>query len=216
VDQLLLQVVLNPDSVPDVWSEAETVVTIQDFAEIFHTRYAVPITQDINRTLATTPPIRLTYFSSPGSSIFALSIHHALYDGTSLPLIISEVENAFTGSATLLQRVPATDILRYIRSSTSDNSRRFWVDYFTGFKPPVSPFDPSWQKGCPRSSTKSITFKKTLSFMKSVATKQQVTLQALLTCTFGKLIATRLYRSPDVSFGVSPHHTQFVFTTNVP
>ncbi|KAI1815243.1 hypothetical protein GGS20DRAFT_597269 [Poronia punctata] len=74
-----------------------------------------------------------------GSYAFHMKIHHALYDGTSLPLLWSQVDAAYRGSG--LPSRPFNTFIDYlVRSRGSDE---FWKSQFEGLAAPVFPALPS-------------------------------------------------------------------------
>ncbi|KAJ3550989.1 hypothetical protein NMY22_g88 [Coprinellus aureogranulatus] len=201
IDHLMLQVVLRPENTPDLWKEKAWKVRTENFIGEFNKQESYRITQDINHFISTIPPLRMTLYSLPANLVLVLSIHHALYDGVCLPLILSDLESAYLGSP-MLPLASLDNILACISSHDETASKRFWLSYFSGFSKPLSPYGDGWQETTTTSGALTQKFKASLSSVKAVATQQQVTLQALLSHAFAKLIATRLYRSRDVCFGV--------------
>jgi hypothetical protein len=198
----MVQVVLKPSDAAEILSERTWNVDSSSFVTSFKEQLADSLTRDINRSLSSIPPLRLTLFSLPTATVVVLSIHHALYDGSSLPLILSDIESAYFGSD-LLPVASLHDILARIASNDLNAAQRFWTKYFGGFTKAPSPWNDDWQDSSPPSLHMSLAFTAPLSSVKATAVRHQVTLQALLTFAFAKLIAVRLYKSRDVSFGVS-------------
>lgn len=120
-----------------------------------------------------------------------LSIHHALFDGISLPFLMTDVEREY------LKHVPrspaiSSEILDQIACIDWDKARAFWVDYFKGF---------AWshktlRRAAVTPTTRQVTaFKHPLSIVRSLPISQQVTLRELLTCTFASIAANKIYQS---------------------
>ncbi|KAF5380902.1 hypothetical protein D9615_004009 [Tricholomella constricta] len=195
----LVQVVLRPDRVGLPWAEHHTNIgDSREFVRWFLDNQAQGVTRIINTTLSDTPPFRLHAYTSPGRAFLVLSIHHALYDGISLPLLINDAEREYCGSA-LRVVAEASDILDHMASTDLARAREFWVDHFRGF---TWPLDLYRHVGPSRTIYRTSAFRSSLTFLKELAASQQVTLQAVLTCTFAIIAATRIYQSNDVSFGV--------------
>lgn len=160
---------------------------------------APQIARDINRTLSETPGFRLFAFVAVDQLYLVLSIHHALYDGISLPLLFQDVEREYHAT-TLLSLASSFEILDRIASVNLDKARKFWLDHFHGFAWP--------QVSVPYQVSSSLTTRhiarlnSTLTHLKELSASQNVTLQTVLTSAFAVLAATRIYHVNDISFGV--------------
>ncbi|KAF3491609.1 non-ribosomal peptide synthetase [Arthroderma uncinatum] len=64
---------------------------------------------------------------------FVWEIHHALYDGWSLPLILGDVEHAYYQEASP-ELTPLTPFIKYIQELDQISLRRFWTDQFAGLQ----------------------------------------------------------------------------------
>ncbi|EAU88504.2 peptide synthetase [Coprinopsis cinerea okayama7 len=202
VDRSVWQVVFKSFNLPNSWSDRSlSVKTVEEFRARFYSRFAGEITKDINRNLSSIPPFRLAYFRCTGFNVLVLSIHHALYDGTSLPVLLRDVENSYLGLERV-QKASLRAILAEISKHDLALAQQFWRDSFREFEWPR----PAFRQGSNAlaSSVKylSVHFTQKLSVIREVANKKQVTLQALLSFTFAYLIGSRLYDSNDVAFGV--------------
>lgn len=74
------------------------------------------------------PLAKLRYLCDEGRSRLRLWIHHALYDGASLPMIFQQVEAAYAGHHLRLR--PFNSFIAYIQGLDRDESRRFWAIHF--------------------------------------------------------------------------------------
>ncbi|KAF0699279.1 Aste57867_10153 [Aphanomyces stellatus] len=75
--------------------------------------------------------IRLAIISDSSNQRHAvLTVHHALYDGWSLPLITADILNAYHGHPQVL-RPPFRRVVEYIEA-TKDTHREFWTSYLDG------------------------------------------------------------------------------------
>ncbi|KAF9464762.1 peptide synthetase [Collybia nuda] len=195
----LVQVVFHAAVAHPNWEQKETTLAdARDFVQWFLEIKAASIAKVINETLSATPPLRICVYTSSGLTFVTLSIHHALFDGISLPLLMNEIEREYL-EHTPGSPVSSSEILDQIASVDLEKARAFWINYFKGF---------SWPHKSLRLATMSptmryaVAFRSSLLTVKDLASSQKVTIQALLTCTFASLIANKIYGSDDVSFGV--------------
>ncbi|KAF6765264.1 hypothetical protein DFP72DRAFT_840166 [Ephemerocybe angulata] len=166
IDQLMLQIILKFKDTPSIWSEWTRSVESGQFVKAFLDGEAVSITKDINHHLSSIPPLRTTLYSLPSSKVLVLSIHHALYDGVSLPLVLSDTESAYSGT-TMLPVASLQNILGCISSHDFAAAQKFWTTYFAGFLKQISPFKDDWQETSPRSMGLTSKFKAPLSSVKA-------------------------------------------------
>lgn len=204
----LVQAILHVDDVDVPWSENGTDFNDDSFREGFETGDALAIASNINLSLSSTPAFRLSLYTSiDGTNYLVLSIHHALFDGSSLPVLLKDVENEYLQDS----QIPfpkVGELLDRLHTLDFSNAQRFWTEHFAGF---------DWEEmhfKSPSTTVATITsspFVAPLSTWKSKASTCNVTLQTVLTCAYGYLAATRLYDRSDVSFGVCfPSHFQFL------
>jgi amino acid adenylation domain-containing protein len=85
---------------------------------------------------------------SGGKTIFALNIHHAVYDGISLPKMLEAVERVYFGHA-YLANSPFNVFVQHVLSLDRVQAEQFWQDQCKGigstvqFPPiPCDPYDP--------------------------------------------------------------------------
>lgn len=166
----------------------------------FYPLLADQVCRNINENLSEVPPFRITLFRGAASKFIILSIHHALYDGTSLPFLLKDVERSYLG----LERIPVASIpatLASIGDRDMDSAREFWTRHFQDF---VWPQETRLAKShSHKIRYLSIPFQRKLSAIRAIANKSSVTLQALLSFIFGYLISSQIYHTHDVAFGVS-------------
>lgn len=166
------------------------------------------MTKSINENLATIPPLRINTFTCNGLKTLVLSIHHTLYDGTSLPVLLQDVERQYFG----LERVPTASlatILSEIAKQDLGSAQKFWVDTFRDFVWPKPYFDKPSSELSEPAKYLSVPFDLKLSQVKEIANKKQVTLQAFLSFIFAYLAGLHLYRTDDVPFGVSNRYLDY-------
>ncbi|KAK6953945.1 hypothetical protein Daesc_003907 [Daldinia eschscholtzii] len=94
-----------------------------------------------------------TSHDSQDRTYLFLNIHHAIYDGRTLPLIFKEVDAAYHGR-TLLPR-PITPFIRYLQSTPDANN--YWSALMEGFQTPAFPSLPARAHKLSPRSTLSIT-----------------------------------------------------------
>lgn len=72
---------------------------------------------------------------------FVLTIHHALYDGWSMPLVVDRVNRAYRGLTT--QRAEFKAFIKYLNSLNRGSSESYWGNYLqgaSGLQFPVLPY----------------------------------------------------------------------------
>lgn len=123
----LLQVVLRRD-VP--WS---TVNNLDEYASALRTkemRLGQPLVQ-----LAINEP------ADGEAREFSLVIHHALYDGLSLNLLLNQVQQVYTGRRVPYQ--PFNRFIRYISQSNTESCKNYWLKQLAGVSGAAFPPLPS-------------------------------------------------------------------------
>ncbi|KAI0647071.1 hypothetical protein C8Q79DRAFT_1000106 [Trametes meyenii] len=197
----LVQVVLRAETVKVHVSEK----VVEDDGEFDFQRYftnneAALIVRDLNLALSNVPPVRLSLFTLRASSTthMVVSIHHALYDGISLPVLLRDIERAYSMQEQL-PSAPLRAILEPIVSIDQNAARDFWTGYLSDYP---------WARLLNKTASShqaditSFTFRRPLPELKAKAAAQHVTLQTLLMCAYGYLLGQRLYGHDDVTFGV--------------
>ncbi|OGM49538.1 hypothetical protein ABOM_001685 [Aspergillus bombycis] len=82
--------------------------------------------------------IRLALTEGTTSYSLSLRMHHAIYDGWSLPLLLEQVATAYSGG--LLQCRPFTPFIEYVIGSDLQSQRDFWAEHLRDT--PSVPFPP--------------------------------------------------------------------------
>lgn len=85
------------------------------------------------------PLVRFVIYPGQQGSKIVISIHHAIYDGWALPLILGEVEKAFHGLS--ISPHPFSPFIRYAKSI--DGHERYWKSTLAGLETPAFPELPS-------------------------------------------------------------------------
>ena len=103
------------------------------------------ITQDCKKPMVLGGPltrlaiVRKQVDSGPYFLVF--TAHHSLFDGWSLPLILSQVHDAYNGAT--LQKRPFNSFMRYLSNTDLNALERFWGSEFTNLNAAIFPTLPS-------------------------------------------------------------------------
>ncbi|KAL8974053.1 MAG: hypothetical protein Q9197_001709 [Variospora fuerteventurae] len=130
--------------------------------------------------------------ANSGSDTFFLSLHHAIYDGWSLALLLKQVEQAYNGSD--LSRRPFSPFIRYLQESSPVAARAFWHSYFQDLE----------VKGFPSLPEKYYTPRPSVSLHRSLQTKNSPAMRVPMSTAFKLALAILLAwytDSDDVVFG---------------
>ncbi|KAF9483747.1 peptide synthetase [Pholiota conissans] len=195
----LSQIVLHRDVCALNWTDNHELL-LEDckFGENFFKNRAPKIAQEINQNLSVTPPYCLSVYKGKSETFLVLSIHHALFDGVSLPRLFWEVEQEYQDK--YCGNPPSSsEILSHILAIKLDEAKLFWKKYFLGFSGTQQPLVPTLPLKTQRDV---VHFKSSLSSLRALAASQHITLQALLTSAFALLLARHIYKQRDVVFGV--------------
>lgn len=134
--------------------------------------------------------------SASGSFYFIWSIHHALYDGGSIPLI-HDMVNCFYNALEVQESPGFNRFVRHISQTDKDEQRAFWAKMFKGYG--SVPF-PNVPPGRNRITATSSIRKQ---FGLSVGPARGHTTQANIFRAAWALVTRRYTRSNDVVFGVT-------------
>ncbi|KAF7133605.1 hypothetical protein CNMCM5793_004734 [Aspergillus hiratsukae] len=66
-----------------------------------------------------------------------LTMHHALYDGRSTPLLLQQVKDAYYGQQLVTR--PFAPFVQYLQSTNGDEARQFWMSEFNGLDAAIYP-----------------------------------------------------------------------------
>lgn len=76
-------------------------------------------------------PIRVTIVKpTTGRALLQFTMHHAVYDGESFPMLLGEIKQRYEGSFSL-KRAPIDRLLEYISSQSLEVARTFFVEYLS-------------------------------------------------------------------------------------
>ncbi|EJF65871.1 peptide synthetase [Dichomitus squalens LYAD-421 SS1] len=197
----LVQVVLRAETCPPrIVGKDVPDFNDASFQGYFYEHEASIVARDLNTSISIVPPVRLTLFTNSASCTVyaALSIHHALYDGISLPVLLQDLEREYIHQPQL-PSASLQQALEHITLTDQEGARTFWTSYLKDY-----PWERLLNKTASSAvaSVVSVPFVSSLSELQMKAARQQVTLQALLMGAYGSLLAQHLYDHDDVVFGV--------------
>lgn len=199
----LVQIVLAPTSSQLPWVEKRTSFTDADsFCTFFYAKVAPSLAEQINGTTSIIPPFRLVVFSAPEDNQgrwLTLSIHHALFDGVSLPLILKFVEDELLARPHLVT-CSSESILEYMHDATIEAAHQFWAEMFSNFVWPGHRLTSVGLSSQIRRKAVSLTT--SLTDLGKLLAPHQVTIHSVLTCTFALSLARHIYQTDDVAFVV--------------
>ena len=189
---------MSPPAAPLPW-------TFHDIGEdcniskLFEAEEGPRVAEEINNDV-TTPLFRLNLYQSGRTSFLSVSIHHALYDGLALPLLMREVDAAYCGQR-LQDVVPLAQVVHYINPVSRDNrAREFWVSEFQG----INLHDrPLYQRNEREVARYTKVLDTSLQDLRSRCSAIHVTLEALFASAIAYLGRKVLGWSNDAIFGVS-------------
>lgn len=176
-DFLHLRIIDREPDFQDVFTEIQRVVTASPWEPLF----------------------RAQILRSPTKTYLVLSIAHALYDGWSLSLLHSDIQDAYYGN---LQPRPSYDgALRGILETSSSNGEAFWRDFLADAKPTCFPRRSNTNaRSSPEVHRLGYPSKVDLEKLSAFAKSNSVSLEALGQAVFAMVLASHT-GSLDVTFG---------------
>lgn len=196
----LVQVVLRPDECILPWSEKPPSVDDDDtFCTIFLADEASSLAEDINRSSEALPLFRLTAYLQQDNRRLVLSIHHSLFDGISLPVMLKFVEDKVIHRSSKFV-CSLDELLEIMHHSETSTARDFWTGWFKSFE--WSTYQLKEIHPSARPQRKEVPIAKSLSTIQELVTSHKVTLQAVLTYAFAILLSQHVQYRDDIVFGV--------------
>ncbi|KAL5533182.1 hypothetical protein ACEPAF_4958 [Sanghuangporus sanghuang] len=197
----LVQVVLKAEACDLPWLEREVQAdSLEELQSTFFKKDALVIARSINENISTSPAFRLVWYrlEEQETSLLAYSLHHAIYDGISLPLLLHDVETLYLHESPRMTS-PLAQVLDAVYDIDMDEAAAFWKETFSEF---------DWSR-IPRrlafgeiANVATKIFRTGLSEWERNSAEIRVSLQAVLTAAFGICLGEQLYGVPDVVFGV--------------
>lgn len=188
----IVQVVLNPESHKVRWIELEQ----EDVDDVSYQRETAC---DIVRNISSTPPIRLLSTSSwSGQRYLTISLHHSIYDGESLPMILDEVGRRYAGDQ-IVKKGDLRLFLSYLDSQDEDKAKDFWTHRLNGCQPTL--FRDDREALSEEATVVHRTMSSKLSDIERLASALHTTAPALTSAIFALVLAD-LRESGDVTYGM--------------
>jgi hypothetical protein len=180
------QIILLPDACPTFWEEHFIdKISMARFLHLFHQENAASILRSMRDNADLEPPFRLNVYRTGNVAYMVLSVHHALYDGTSLPIILRGVADIYEEHDEPTDAQPLKTYLHVLALPKSRNPAEFWRSYLAG----ASTVQPRTiiSTGKPCTITRKLELSLT-SVMKK-ASEFHVTPNALLISIFGSIMS---------------------------
>ncbi|KAG1756694.1 uncharacterized protein EDB91DRAFT_31035 [Suillus paluster] len=196
----LVQVILSRATCHLQWEESSIPASDNEtFSNYFFDEEAAGAAAEMNTRITSVPPVRLRVYRGSCCAHIVLSIHHALFDAISLSRMLKYVEDTYL-SRPLPQLTPPNQILEHIAFRDLSPAREYWTSTLRNFDWSSRDLMGVAQSASPKRI--SIIFDTPLSYFQQMLVHCQVTLQAVLTCTFASVLANHLCQSDDLIFGV--------------
>ncbi|KAK9762811.1 hypothetical protein K7432_011097 [Basidiobolus ranarum] len=147
------------------------------------------------------PPIAAHCIEFVNSTVLVVGMHHALYDGWSLPLMMSELERNYNGIDPSSDSPNFTRFLDYVFAQDNDTQRQYWRSYLEDSKPLMFPPMNVANAGKARTFVIATDALDNIPQYEDICRENQTTLQAVFLAAWAKLQCTEL-NSEDSLFGL--------------
>lgn len=146
------------------------------------------------------PLSRFALVHDHGTDYFVWTIHHAIYDGWTMGLMLRAIESAYLGvEMTPLQ--PYAGFIRYVQDIPQNAANDFWKAQLQGARRATFPPAPSRTSAAAKSKTAIKLLKRTLD-MPTSTSSPTITKASLLRAAWAVVLA-RYCETDDVTFGSS-------------
>ncbi|THV48912.1 hypothetical protein BGAL_0221g00110 [Botrytis galanthina] len=194
----ILQVVLKNESFDLPWAEH---IYSKSSNHSTPDKMQEAISLDIMQNIENTPPIRLNVFTERASkSVLLISMHHALYDGESLTVLMQDLQMRYQDIPTP-ERPSAGALVEYVASQDELAAKKFWVKKLGDYSPPSLPNNDINEEEKTEAQISTRILKTNLSALEAFASKLHVTLPSLTQAIFGLAMA-KLLSINDFVFGL--------------
>lgn len=169
----------------------------------FDTALEVSMNKALRDTIEHKPQYSFTVFETAKKPALLLSMHHSLYDGEALQLLLNDVKAAYDGHR-LLPPVSPESFLSRVHSLDLEEADRFWNIHLQNFKPKL--FSPAFlgaittQSENIRSVVTTECSSTSLVSLASYCKKFQISMLSLLQACWAKVLSLFLHTT-DVCFG---------------
>jgi hypothetical protein len=193
----LVQILLKPDAVDLPWAEHPHQKTAGSFEDWFYKNHAASIASSINSAISAIPPFRLSLFSFGDERYLAVSAHHSVYDGISMPLLLNKVSATYHD-----ERIEATASLKTVLNALATRGGDEAKDYFTSSFKGFNGYEPL---DLPEHEP-ALVYQRKVSFKysqaKALASTSRLTLQSLLCSIFANSIRKQWRQEDNMTIGV--------------
>ncbi|KAK9759604.1 hypothetical protein K7432_017227, partial [Basidiobolus ranarum] len=161
-----------------------------------HIEAAVEQTKNMQR-----PPISFSVIKKADQTLLIMSLHHALYDGWSLPLILQDVHLSYYEQP-LPDRPPYRAMVEYIVSRPEDEANNYWAQLLDNCVVSTfpSPTELADDVQVIDVNMDEVSCSMTVEEVETICQSMNITMQAVGQASWGKLLACYL-GEPDVTFG---------------
>lgn len=180
-----------------------TTITVSDenLSDALNQRM-LQVTSNVNEQ---NPPYSFTVFKVSIKTILLLSMHHALYDGEAIQLLLREVQDVYDGLITP-PAVSFEPFLKLMLSLDLNEADMFWNAYLKGFKPKAFPrlsldnTGPQRKNGCLEAFITQLPFSISLRALEKTCKRLSLSLLGLAQASWAKLLSLYL-GTRDICFG---------------
>ncbi|KAF3490821.1 nonribosomal peptide synthase [Arthroderma uncinatum] len=161
------------------------------------TWYSARSLEELSDEAATVPPFnggnltKYTIVETAGCRYLSWSIHHALYDGWSFPLILQRVESIYRGQTPAIPKSSYADFINYLSTTDLNATKEFWTAKLA---------DTSCSKFPPLPPTKDESETRTFSRRIATSTVGGITMPTIIRAAWALVLAGHT-ASNDVCFG---------------
>ncbi|KAE8381789.1 putative nonribosomal peptide synthase [Aspergillus bertholletiae] len=197
MDNRVVQVVLKPRAAQVPWESLA--ISGEEAARDHFTNSQARVAFNIVANIEKQPPLHILAALSTNndhSGWIMLSIHHSIFDGASLALLLDRLYHHYTG-AKHMPTIDHTPLYRYFVTTPEEEAEKYWTSYLSQCRPTIIPTksltDTSYSILTERLPLK-------LSILSGHASKISTTVPLLLEAIWGIALAQHLGQ-PDVMFG---------------
>ncbi|KAI8922593.1 hypothetical protein DFJ77DRAFT_506369 [Powellomyces hirtus] len=134
------------------------------------------------------PPIEFGILESPNQTLLILSLHHALYDGWSWPLMMQDVQEAYH-KGSVNPRPRFLELVKYIISRPEEESKNYWNRVLDGCVPSIFPEDLANPDGDAEGYHHTLVSDMSFGDLDAASKRMRVGVSALGQAAWGKLLA---------------------------
>ncbi|KAL9613825.1 MAG: hypothetical protein Q9167_001672 [Letrouitia subvulpina] len=200
-DNGFVQVILNSERAESLSWKEDAKSPMENYSDFLLQNRKAAL--DILDKIFWKPPLRLRLYkpSSPQQdSRFMVTIHHALYDIESFPMILDDVDRCYR-SATLPIRTPFSTVIDHVSSQDQISSERYWKSYLEDYRS-ISTTESNERHETLKDAFSTIQKSLTdpMSELEDLSSSLHTTLGLTVQAVFGLMLAQTL-RTNDIVFG---------------